>query len=209
MTEQIEQRTDEWQAARAGKLTASVFADILATTQSGKPTAARAKLMRLKAFERTAGVAKHEIGGKALTWGREIEPFSKEDYQVHTGNIVTEAGFILHPQFDFIGCSPDGLIGSDGGLEMKSPHDEQVHVLTWLEGMPDEHIPQVQGCMYVTGRRWWDFVSYDPRAGERFRLYVQRIHRDEEYITSILEPGLLQFEMELRAMIQTLEEKAA
>lgn len=208
MNATADQRTDDWQLARAGKLTASVFVDIVALTQAGKPKAERAKLMRTKAFERLAGIARHEVGGKSLSWGQDVEPYARDGYEVLTGNIVKQSPFLLHPQHDFIGASPDGLVGTEGGIEMKCPHDESVHVQTWLEGMPSDHIPQVQGCMLVTGRRWWDFISYDPRAGERFRLYVQRIPRDDAYCADLL-TKLLQFEMELRAMVKQLEAKAA
>lgn len=208
MNSPAEQRTEQWQMDRAGKLTASVFADIIGMTKAGKPTAERAKLMRLKAFERLAGIPKHEVGARALAWGKDLEQAATEAYEIDTGNIVETTGFLLHPEHDFIGCSPDGLVAADGGIEMKCPHDEQVHVQTWLEGMPPDHIPQVQGCMLVTGRQWWDFISYDPRQAPALRLYVQRIPRDEEYCQKLL-VGLLQFEAELRAMVDTLRRKAA
>lgn len=203
-----EQRSEQWHQDRAGKLTASVFADVIGLTKAGKPTAERAKLMRLKAFERLAGIPKHEVGARSLAWGKDLEQAATEAYEIETGNIVEPAGFLIHPEYDFIGCSPDGLVGSDGGIEMKCPHDEQVHVQTWLEGMPLDHTAQVQGCMFVTGRRWWDFISYDPRQAPALRLYVQRIERDEAYCQKLL-GGLLQFEDELRSMVDTLRRKAA
>lgn len=198
----IEQRSAEWYAARAGKITASRFADVMGTK------AARAKYMREIVFERLAQQAKHGVSSKSLTWGQEVEPFSKEAFELHTGLIVEPAEFIAHPRYDFIGCSPDGLIGKDGGLEMKAPHDEAVHIETWLTGMPEEHKPQVQGSMFVTGRAWWYFVSYDPRQGERFRLYVQRVERDPAYIER-LAGCLLQFQAEAVAMQAELERIAA
>jgi hypothetical protein len=100
------------------------------------------------------------------------------------------------------------LIDDDGGLEGKCPHDEAVHILTWLEGMPEDHMPQVQGCMFVTGRKWWDFTSFDPRQTASHRLYIQRVYRDDDYIAN-LEKQILQFEMELRAMVEIIRSKAA
>lgn len=202
------QGTDEWRAQRAGRITASCFADVLAKRKDGSPTAARAKYMRLLAFERLSGVPAHEIHSRSLAWGSELESYARKAYELESGNLVAQSSFVTHPLYDFIGSSPDGLIGADGGLEMKCPHDEAVHIATWLDGMPDDHIPQVQGNMFVTGRQWWDFVSYDPRQGERLRLYVQRIPRDQTYINA-LERELLQFEAELRQLIKALEEKAA
>lgn len=203
-----EQRTDGWRQDRAGNLTASTFIDIIALTRAGKPTAARSKLMHQKAFERLAGIPIHEVNSKSLSWGIDLEDPADESYMVTTGGIVVPSPYIAHPEFPFIGASPDGLVGTDGGVEKKCPHDEAVHIETWLNGMPEDHMPQVQGNMLVTGRQWWDFISYDPRQGERFRLYVQRIPRDEAYCKDLL-TKLLQFEAELRAMVQALERKAA
>jgi putative phage-type endonuclease len=197
-----EQRSAEWYAARAGKLTASCFVDVLGTK------AARARYMREIVFERAAGIAKHEISSKSLAWGTDVEGFGLEAYALRTGNIVERSGFVVHPVYPFIGASPDGLIDSDGGVESKCPHNEAVHVLTWLEGMPDEHMPQVQGNMAVTGRAWWDFISYDPRQAEHLRLYVQRIPRDDRYIARLI-AELRQFNEEADAMLQVLHRKAA
>lgn len=198
----IEQRSAEWYAARAGKLTASRFADVLGTK------AARAKYMREIVFERLAGHAKHEVSSKSLNWGTEVERFAREAYQIDVGLVVDETGFVTHSRYDFIGCSPDGLVGPAGLMQMKCPHDESVHIETWLSGMDPGHIPQVQGELFVTGRAWSDFVSYDPRQGERFRLYVQRIERDEAFIAK-LAAALLQFQAEALAMQAELEKLAA
>lgn len=226
MNEVIEQRTDEWRLARAGKITASRFIDAIAMTDAqpgdvyksgprkGQPklptsTAKRDKHMREVVFERLSLAPTHEVGGYATRWGTDVESFGKEAFELETGHIVLPGYFVTHPDYPFIGCSPDGLIGADGGYESKCPMDEAVHINTWLAGMPEDHIPQVQGSMLVTGRKWWAFVSYDPRVAERFRLYQQRIERDDAYINDVLLPGLLQFEKEVAAMIRQLESKAA
>lgn len=202
------QRTEDWRRARAGKITASRFTDVIALKRDGTPTAARAKYMRELAFERLSGEPMHEIGGKALTWGTEVEQYAREAFELETGLIVEPAEFVTHPEYPFIGCSADGLIGKAGGYESKCPMDEAVHIQTWLEGMPDDHLPQVQGCMFVTGRQWWCFTSYDPRACDRLRLYHQRIDRDEGYI-AMLKDRLRQFETELQQMIAELERRSA
>lgn len=204
----VEQGSDQWRELRAGMITASRFADVIAVRRDGKPTAARDKYMRLLAFERLSGAPAHSISSRSMEWGSELETYAREAYELDVGAFVTQSGFVTHPNHSFIGCSPDGLIGTDGGIEMKCPHDEAVHINTWLDGMPADHVPQVQGCMFVTGRQWWDFVSYDPRQSETFRLYVQRIERNQAYIDQ-LEIALLQFEAELQQMIQILKKKAA
>ena len=75
--------------------------------------------------------------------------------------------------------------------------------------MPDDHIPQVQGNLMVTGRQFLDFISYDPRQAEPYRLYVQRITRDDEYIEKTLLPGLLAFWGDVQRMVKAIQEKAA
>lgn len=226
MSEFIEQGTDAWRLARAGKVTASRFIDAIDITQpepgavfkSGPrkgqlklPTssAARNKYLREIVFERLSAAPTHEVGGYATRWGSDVEAYGKEAFELETGLIVMPGQFVTHPAYDFIGCSPDGLIGQTGGYESKCPMDEAVHINTWLCGMPEEHKPQVQGCMLVTGRLWWEFISYDPRVAERFRLFHQRIERDTAYIDGVLLPGLLQFEKEVQQMIAELEAKAA
>ncbi|KKJ05654.1 YqaJ-like viral recombinase domain protein [Burkholderia gladioli] len=226
MNNAIDQRTDAWYAARAGRITASRFADAIAFTggepgdvyktgpKKGQPkprqsTAARDKYMREVVFERLAAVSTHEVGGRATKWGEEIEAFAREQVEIATGHIITEGGFFVHPRYDFLGASPDGLISADGGYESKCPMDEAVHVNTMLKGMPADHVDQVQGGMLVTGRKWWLFASYDPRMPEPYSLYTQVVPRDDTYIDTVLLPGLLQFEAEVNAMIQLLKEKAA
>lgn len=204
----MEQRSEEWFAARAGRITASCFVDVIAVTKAGTPTAARSKYMRSLAFERLAGVAKVGPSARSLEWGTEAETFAGPAYEVESGNVIRPAAFMTHPKYPFIGGSPDGLVSIDGLVEIKCPHDETVHVLTLLEGMPAEHMPQVQGNLLVTGRKWADFISYDPRQSERFRLFVQRVPRDDAYCNKLL-AALLQFEAELKQMVATIEKKAA
>jgi predicted phage-related endonuclease len=202
-----EQRSDEWHAQRAGKITASRFGDALPTKLRGTGSAERQRYMRELVFERTSGVAMHSITGKALRWGSDVETFARDAYELETGLIVDRAEFIVHPRYDFIGASPDGLVGTDGGIEMKCPHDETEHIETILCGMPVRHMPQVQGGMFVTGRAWWDFVSYDPRQRDGLRLYVQRVPRDDAYISKMA-AALLEFDEEVRAMVSELEQRA-
>ncbi len=198
----IEQRTEDWHLQRAGKITASRFNDVL-----GSP-AARQKYMRELCFERLAAAAKHSVTGKALAWGTDLEPFAKAAAELATGHIIEAAAFKLHPAYPFIGASADGLIEPDGGWENKCPHDEAVHIATWLDGMPADHRAQVQGNMAVHGRSWWLFTSYDPRQSERFRLYTQRIERDDAYIARLI-AACRQFEGELQAMVAEVERRAA
>src|SRR5574340_1127662 len=115
-----EQRSPEWHADRSGKWTGSKFVDVLARNKkTGEPLKAWHDLVWQVVVERLTGQAVEGPSGYALQWGTDVEPFAREAYELETGYLVTESGFIQHPDFDFAGCSPDGLIGADGGLEMK------------------------------------------------------------------------------------------
>jgi hypothetical protein len=117
--------------------------------------------------------------------GTEFEPQARMEYEARTGAMVEQVGFLHHPTIALCGGSPDGLVDEDGGLEIKCPYNSANHLQCFLTGMPEEHIPQVQGLMWITGRQWWDFVSYDPRMPDHLKLYQSRIERDDEYIATL------------------------
>lgn len=202
------QGSQEWLNDRLGHASASRFADILAMSAKGVPLKAREDYMMQLVTERLYGRPTDSASSQAMQWGKDSEPLARAAYEIATGDIVSESDFIKHPTIPFVGCSPDGLIGPDGGYESKCPATSRIHVTTWRDGMPKEHIAQVQGCMWVTGRKYWQFVSYDPRASEQLRLYVQRIERDEAYIKT-LETEVLKFLVEVEAQIELLTKKAA
>lgn len=182
----IEQRSAEWLAQRAGKFTGSRFVDVLARNKrTGEKLKAWHDLVWQIVVERMTGEPVEGPAGFALQWGSDVEPFARESYELETGLCVEESEFIQHPAFEFVGCSPDGLIGTDGGLEMKCPKSSIVHLERFISGVPDEYVPQIQGCMWVTGRAWWDFVSFDPRMPESHRMLVVRVLRDDAFITTL------------------------
>lgn len=198
------QRTEEWALARAGKFTGSRFVDVLARNKrTGEPLKAYHDLIWEIVVERMTEKPVEGPSGYALQWGTDVEPFAREAYELETGLSVIESGFIVHPAYDFVGCSPDGLIDEDGGLEMKCPKSSPVHLERFLVGVPDEYAPQIQGCMWVTGRKWWDFVSYDPRMPESHRIFIRRVERDEEFITN-LEKSVLEAENLVKAKLAEL-----
>jgi hypothetical protein len=208
------QGSPEWYAERAGKFTGSRFADVLARSKSsGKPLKAYDDLLEQIAAERVTLDYEDGLTARALKWGHEVEPFGRNAYEVETGNIVQQVGFIVHPQFDFAGASPDGLVGLDGGLEIKCPISKTVHLARFRHGMEEDHLPQVQGAMWVTGRKWWDFISYDPRPKgqyEHLRLFRQRVMRDQAYIDNLQREVILA-EARVREILKSyhLEERKA
>jgi len=198
-----EQRTPEWFASRCGKFTASRFSDLLAVSKrDGKRLKAWDDLVWDVAVERITGTQEEGPSAYALQWGTDVEPFAREAYEFSSGNLVAESGFIIHPIFEFVGCSPDGLVGSDGGIEMKCPKSSKIHIARILAGtLPEDHKAQVQGCMWVTGRQWWDFVSYDPRMPEERRIFCVTVERDDGYI-KLLEESALEAESEVNKIVE-------
>jgi predicted phage-related endonuclease len=208
------QGSPEWFAERAGKFTGSRFADVLARSKStGKHLKAYDDLIEQIAAERITLDYEDGVQAKALKWGHEVEPFARNAYEVETGLIVQQVGFIIHPKYDFAGASPDGLVGMDGGIEIKCPISKTVHLARFRNGMEEDHMPQVQGAMWVTGRKWWDFISYDPRPKgpyEHLRLYRQRVMRDQAFIDH-LEREVIVAEARVREILKSyhLEERKA
>lgn len=202
------QGTDAWLLARSGKWTGSEFVNVLARNRKGEPAKAYHDLIWQIVVERMTG--RPEVGPSSfsLRWGHDVEPYAREAVEIDTGYTVQTSEFIQHPKYPFVGCSPDGLIGEDGGLEMKSPKSSSVHLIRFIEGMPEEFRPQVQGSMWVTGRKWWLWVSYDPRMPESYRLFKLRIARDEAYIKN-LEHEVMRAEMQVQDIINRLIKRAA
>lgn len=201
-----EQRSEQWFLDRAGKFTGSRFVDVLAKNEyTRKPLKAYNDLIWQVVVERLSGIPKEGVTGIALRWGEEVEPYAREAYEIETGNVVVDADFIVHPKYPFVGASPDGLIGSDRGLEIKCPKDSAIHLLRFIDGMPDEFMPQVQGCMWVTGRDHWDFYSYDPRMPETHRSYLQVIERDDSFI-ALLEEAVLEANAKANVLLTKIKE---
>ncbi len=195
-----------WLFERCGYITASRFGAVVDKTKAGKPTAEREKYLMELVIERITGQPQDHFTSSAMQWGTDQEKASRMDYEASTGRMIEEVGFIKHPTLPMVGGSPDGLIGEDGGWESKSPFNTANHIYTLLKGMPLEHVAQVQGLMWLTGREWWDFQSYDPRLPEPLCRYVQRIPRDEKYIEA-MEAEIIAFSAEVAAMTKELDDR--
>ena len=191
----IEQRSPSWFAIRCGKVTASRVADLMAKTKSGYSTS-RKNYMAQLVCERITGKPAESYSNAAMQWGTEQEPFARAAYEAHTGVIVEETGFHSHPTIEAAGASPDGLVGEDGLVEIKCPNTA-THIETLLdEFIPIKYFCQMQMQMVCTGRKWCDFVSFDPRMPEGAQLFVQRLHRDENFVKK-MEEEISKFLVEL------------
>jgi hypothetical protein len=174
-----EQGSPEWLAARLGKPSASMFSKLI--TATGKPSSSADGYINQLIAERLTGQSEPFYVTEWMARGTELEPEAREAYEFISGNDVIETGFILDTGFEY-GCSPDGLITDQGGLEIKCPapqtmvsylRDNQVGVKKYWQ--------QIQGCMWISQRKWWDFFAYHPEMPH----VLVRVERDEEYIAKL------------------------
>lgn len=201
----IIQRSDDWFAVRLGKVTASRVADVVAKTKTGWG-ASRANYKAQLVCERLTGFVEPSYTNAAMQWGIDKEDEARAAYQIHALCEVAEIGFIDHPHIEMAGCSPDGLVGADGLVEVKCPMSA-AHIETLLgQSVPAKYICQVQWQMACADRAWCDFVSYDPRLPDAMRLFVERVHRDDVLIKS-LEQDVSDFLAEVDATVAELRAK--
>jgi putative phage-type endonuclease len=194
----MQQQSEEWFTARLGKVTASRVADIIAKTKSGYSTS-RANYMAELVCERLTGKQGDSFSNAAMVWGTNTEPMARAAYEALEGVLVEETGFVSHPTIPMAGASPDGLVLEDGLVEIKCPNTA-THIETLLDKeVPSKYVKQMQWQMACTGRKWCDFVSYDPRMPEDMQLFVARVDRDDEFI--------IELEREVEKFLSELEDK--
>lgn len=170
-----EQGTPEWLKSRLGCPSGSGFDKLI--TAAGKPSTQAEGYINQLIAEILTGETTYVHVNEAMQRGTELEPMAREFYELMSGNTVNETGFCLHDTLQ-CGVSPDGLIGEDGGLEIKCPQPS-THVAYRRAGiLPTKYKQQVMGCMWITGRQWWDFMSYH----ESMPALIVRVERDDDYI---------------------------
>ncbi len=160
-----EQRTPEWFDAHLWRITSSNAAGTLGIDPWDGP---------LATFNAITGKTKKN-DNPAMKWGRENEQKARMAYEVETGNVVRETGFWVHPEYDWLGASPDGFIGEDGLVEIKCPKNRLP------ESVPSHHEIQMMVQMLVTGRQWCDYWVWMPDA-KPFLCRVKRDLEQEKYI---------------------------
>ena len=193
---EAEQGTQEWLDARLGRPSASQFYKLITT--SGKPSASADDYISEMIAERITGESEPIYVNEWMQRGTELEPEARATYEFIHGVDVQEVGFILDDSGEF-GCSPDGLVGDDGGVEFKCPAPKN-HIAWSRKGVcPSKHYAQVQGCLYITGREWWDFMSYHPDM----KPFIVRVERNEEFIEKLAEQISLAVE-EIKSEVRNL-----
>jgi hypothetical protein len=198
----VEQRSPEWFAIRAGIPTSSMFGTVMAQgRERGTDSKSRASYMRKLAGERLTGIPMESYSNDDMDRGREQEPEILARYVFERDVEVTPCGFIRNGKK---GCSPDGLVGADGMVQIKSaaPHVMIEILMDSMKGIvPKKHLPQCQGELWVAERKWTDLVI---GSSPRLPLAVFRLQRDQQYINDI-EVAVHWFNRELDEMVKTIE----
>ena len=194
-----EQGTPEWFNAKTGVPSASNFDSIVTT--KGIVSKSKTKYLYRLAGEKVSGIIEETYQNAAMLRGIEMEHEARNLYSVLNDVTVEEVGFCLSEGKYVFGASPDGLVESDGGIEIKCP-TQVVHVEYLLDNkLPTKYFQQVQGCLLVTGRKWWDFMSYYPGI----KPLIIRVERDEKFIEA-LSTELKLFCLELNDVIEKISE---
>jgi putative phage-type endonuclease len=198
----LTQGSEAWHAARIGSVGGSRIAGIFTRPRAGSLVSkVRESLFADLLAERLTGrSSEREFGDNAaVEWGKRTEPFARAAYEEKTGSKVELAGLIPHPVVPYSHASPDGLVGLDGGVEIKCPNTK-THLETVRKGkVPTIHLAQIKWNMACTKRLWWDFVSFDPRAEDE-PFFCQRVYWDHTE-TQAMEMGVFAFVMELEARL--------
>jgi hypothetical protein len=147
-------------SARCGKLTGSKVKDAIAIGKNGQPLQSRANLIRDILAERLTGSSVRHYVNAAMEWGLEWEEPAKSQYEAFTGCFITPCGVYDHPRIDMFCATPDGLLGADGLIEVGK--------------VPEEHKPQMLAQLACTGRKFVEFVAYDPRVKKMSPLFIRR-----------------------------------
>lgn len=187
----------EWHQCRLGIPTASEFSTVMAKGKDGGASVTRAKYLRTLAGEILTGELEPDsFTNVHMERGKAQEDEAREMYAFMVDEEPQRVGFIRNGK---AGASPDSLLGNDGGLEIKTAL-RHIQIDRLQRGtLPPEHKAQVQGCMWIAERDWWDFVSYSPKLPP----LIVRVERDEEYIAKLAK-AVEAFNEELDNIVQSI-----
>jgi putative phage-type endonuclease len=175
----------------------------MARTKSGY-SASRENYMAQLVVEQITGTRQESFSNSAMQWGTDQEPFARGAYEATSGNMVEEVGFMNHPTIAMAGASPDGLIGSDGCVEIKCPNTATM-IETLLTGaVPQKYFTQMQMQMACAGRAWCDYVVFDPRMPAKAQLFIKRVPRDDVFIAD-MEAEIIKFLAETAVKVDQLK----
>lgn len=196
----------EFLSARVGKLTASRMRVAMSFKKDGTPTAERSQLMRDLLAERVTGESVRHYVTPAMKFGLDNEDSAKAAYEAHTGILLREAGVFDHPTIDMLAATPDALEDRDGLVETKVPTSPTFVAWVLAGVIPPEHVPQMAIQLSCTGRRYCNFVAFDPRQKDpRRRLFIRRYEPTREELATY-EKAAVAFLDELETMFRAFTE---
>lgn len=206
----ILQGTDEWFEIRRGRFTASKIYLLekqprsKADKEAGKLYGTAEKYVKQKVQERLSGVPEPEVFSKPMEWGKENEPLAIKRYEEITGNKVWEVGFVTYG--DNAGASTDGLVSFDGIIEVKCPYSDYMSRILEDPFKNREYYLQMQMGMLCTGRKWCDYIIYDPRMPKGQDIVIQRIGADEAAF-EVIKEGIQKAERWAQIWIKKAKER--
>lgn len=176
-----DQRTPEWFAARLGRVTGSKAKAIyVQPNRDGSEKAERRDYRMQLCLERLTGrIEEPSFVNDDMKRGIELEPAALAAYEALTGQVVTRVGFLQHETI-MAGCSPDGLVGSAGVLELKAPRPANHFAYLEAKTLPAEHKAQCVHACWITGAKWVDLLSYCPAMPPKLQTFLVRYERDEK-----------------------------
>jgi putative phage-type endonuclease len=186
---QCAQGSDEWHHLRLGRITGSRFSDVMARGRAGDDFGATAESYAIELLvERLTKKPQDMLKLRETEWGLEHEAAARLAYCFAAGVRIDKVGFAIHGDLPEVGISVDGLVGTDGIIEIKCPYNSKIHLRNMrYRRVPTEYRAQVQGGLWILDRKWCDFISYDPRLPDDFNLAVIRVGRDDEFIEQLAE----------------------
>jgi putative phage-type endonuclease len=195
----IQQRTQEWFDSRIGKLTGSIAFDAISFLTNGKDeTQARANLRLKVVAERLTGISPRFFINKSMQWGVDNEDYARFAYESTTGNKVEDAPFFDCPDIPMCGASPDGLVGKNGLIEIKCPETNTFISYVLANEVPEKYKPQMAMQLIATGRKWVDFVAFDPRIKNGIKIFIKRYHPTEDELND--------YRSKFRSFLSTVDE---
>ena len=193
----IDQNSEQWDALRLGKFTASTFSDLF----SAKTTATYQKAIIKVAFERVTGESEEHFINKWMERGHEKEPFAVENYELFSFNTCEPAGFYEYDEFT--GASPDRkIMGQNGGCEFKCPSFQVYNEYLETKRIPKSYFWQIHGQLLCTG---WDFIDYMPYSSSKLKQILIRIERDEPTL-EVLKSKLSECIEEVKILIERIKQ---
>ena len=205
-TLEITQGSDAWHQMRLGKITASRIGHIMTKVKVGESAyRKRAKYEIIR--ERLTGRRIESFKTALMQRGIDLEPLARAKYE-HVKNVmIDQIPFVDHPTIPMSGCSPDGLVGTDGLLEIKcpSPENHLDHILLNGQALIKAYYDQVQWQLVVTQRAWCDLISFDPEMPDHLKMFVVRILADQDWKDKA-EAAVIALNAEIETILTNLKE---